>query len=327
MVKKKINFDVRRYKSIFIYVIFIIFMVIVIINKKNLHTDEIYSYTLANNVGSISINFDEGHTYSPVEGIYLNNISVSDSSKQFNLKNVWKNQTNDVHPPLYYLILHIICSFSVGKFSIWQAGIINICFALLSLYIFRKLISLISGDKVIADFASLLFILSTGILQNVSFFRMYVMAMFWVTLIAYFFLKAFGEIFSWKLWGKITFVAVAGALTHYYCIIYLCATCLVFVFCLLIQKRWRDIILWSISMIIAAALSVMIFPAMLVHMFSGYRGTESMNNLVGLTWDEHWERLKGYGEFINTQMFGKIGWGGGSICMDYSYTFFCYKEK
>ena len=87
MVKKKINFDVRRYKSIFIYVIFIIFMVIVIINKKNLHTDEIYSYTLANNVGSISINFDEGHTYSPVEGIYLNNISVSDSSKQFNLKN------------------------------------------------------------------------------------------------------------------------------------------------------------------------------------------------------------------------------------------------
>lgn len=77
------------------------------------------------------------------------------------------------------------------------------------------------NDKIFIDFISIIFITSEGILQNISFFRMYVMAMFWITLTAYLFVKALIEKVCWKHWILIDLVAVSGALTHYYCIIYL----------------------------------------------------------------------------------------------------------
>lgn len=224
---------------------------------------------------------------------------------------VWKNQTNDVHPPLYYLILHIVCSYNIGKFSVWYAAVINMIFALLTLHTLRKLIYLFVADSMIVDMGSILFALSMGILQNVSFLRMYVMAMFWVTCTAWLFVKALNEKFAGKLWIQMGLIAVTGALTHYYCIIYLCATCLVFGICLLIEKRWKDIAMFAVCMAVAGTVSVAIFPAMLTYMFSGYRGIETMDNLTQGTWLEYWERLKSFYGFINTQMFGKIG--GSSI--------------
>ncbi len=94
-------------------------MLITIASKKNLHVDEMCSYILSNNVGSINMTFEEGYTYMPAEQVYLDGITVNDVSGIFNFANVWKNQTNDVHPQLYYFILHIICSFNAGKFSVW----------------------------------------------------------------------------------------------------------------------------------------------------------------------------------------------------------------
>ena len=46
---------------------------------------------------------------------------------------------------------------------------------------------------------------------------------------------------------------------------------------------------------------------MLTQMFSGYRGTQSIDNLTKVTWEEHWKRLKTFYGFINKQMLGKIG--------------------
>lgn len=300
----------QRGRQVILYVSFLIIMIITIAGKKNYHVDEIYSYTLSNNIGSIMMTFEEGHTYTPVEQVYLDNMAVNDSSEKFNFANVWKNQTNDVHPPLYYLLLHIICSFHVGKFSMWYAGMINICFALFTLYVFRKLMYLFCEDNVIVNFASILFVLSTGVLQTVSFLRMYVMAMFWVTLTAYLFIRAFDETFSWKLWMQIGLTAIASALTHYYCIIYLCVTCLVFGICLIIQRRWKDIAVLICCMAVSAGISIAVFPAMLTHMFSGYRGTQSVDNIIQGTMIEHWNRMKSFYGFINTQMLGRIGGGG-----------------
>lgn len=300
----------RNTKEILIYIFFLMIMVVVIINKKNFHVDELLSYTLANNVNTITMDFEEGHTYEKPEQIYLENMVVYDIEEEFNLKNVWKNQTNDVHPPLYYLILHIICSFNAGRFSIWYAAMINMIFAVFTLYILRKLIYLFVEDNVIVDLGSILFIVSAGILQNVSFLRMYVMAMFWITCTAYLFVKALNEKCTRKIWIQMGLVAVAGALTHYYCIIYLCATCLVFGICLLIEKRWKDIGLLAAHMMAAGVISIAVFPAMLTHMFFGYRGTESIDNLTQGTWLEYWERMKNFYGFINTQMFGKAGGGG-----------------
>ena len=85
---------------------FIMVMMITIINKKNLHVDEVSSYILSNNVGGISMDFKEGYTYMPTEQVYLDCVAANESER-FNFRNVWKNQTDDVHPPFYYLLLHM----------------------------------------------------------------------------------------------------------------------------------------------------------------------------------------------------------------------------
>lgn len=304
-IRMKIE-DVKIRKSMFIYVFFSMVMVLTIINKRNFHIDEMCSYILSNSTDNIVMEFEEGYTYSP-EMIYLENIAVMNVEEQFNFANVWANQTKDVHPPLYYLILHIICSFYVGKFSIWYAAVINLCFALLTLYILRKMMNVFIKDTVVIDLGSILFALSVGVLQNVSFLRMYVMAMFWVILMTFFCIKVYESKFTWKLWIEMGAIAIASALTHYYCIIFLCASCLVLGVYLLNEKRWVDIVALCISMTIAALVSITIFPAMLTHMFSGYRGAESMDNLMQGTWREWGERIKSFYEYINIEMLGKIG--------------------
>ncbi len=271
------------------------------------------------------MDFKEGYTYMPTEQVYLDCVAANESER-FNFRNVWKNQTDDVHPPFYYLLLHMICSLNAGKFSVWYAAAINIFFAVMTLYILRKLLYLFVKDIAFIDFCSIVFSLSAGILQNVSFFRMYVMAMFWVTLMAYLLIQAFGEGFSWKRWTQIGFTAIAGALTHYYCIIYLSASCLILGICLIIGKRWKDIAALMAYMLCAAAVSIAIFPAMLNHMFFGYRGTQSIDNLTQTTSMEQWERIKNFYGFLNTQMLGKIGGGGYIICNIY-YNNACSKEK
>lgn len=300
MERLKIN------KSGMIYIAFALLMVLVISNKKNFYVDEMFSYVLANHAGGINMDFEEGYTYIPSEQVFIDNYAVYRDAR-FNFANVWENQTKDVHPPLYYLILHIICSLHAEKFSVWYAAMINIIFALLTLYILRKLMYLFADDSRVVDFGSLLFVVSAGVLQSVSFLRMYVMAMFWITLMTYLFVKAFDEKTTWKRWVQIGVTAVAGALTHYYCIIYLCAVCLVFGICLILQKRWMEIIDLIGYMVLSAGISISIFPAMPKHMFSGYRGTQSINNIAQLTRSEHWERMKSFYGFINTQMLGKIG--------------------
>ena len=39
--------------------------------------------------------------------------------EEFKLGSVIYNQTHDSHPPLFYLVLHLISSFFPGEFSKW----------------------------------------------------------------------------------------------------------------------------------------------------------------------------------------------------------------
>lgn len=157
-----------RIESVFSYVIFTLFMVIVLFNKTNYNIDEIFSYGLANNMNGMVMNFEDGLSYIPAQAPWLSYMTVSNGS-QFELPHIWINQAEDVHPPFYYLLLHIVCSFFPGKFSIWFAGGINIVFALLTLWVLRRLAYELTDCHYTVGIVSLYFAISAGILSSVSF--------------------------------------------------------------------------------------------------------------------------------------------------------------
>lgn len=61
--------------------------------------------------------------------------------------------------------------------------------------------------------------------------------------------------------------SITGALTHYYFIVYLFFLCIAFGIYLLLCKRYRDVIVFILSMAGSGSIAVMIFPNMIKHMF------------------------------------------------------------
>lgn len=300
-VRQKLSFPV-----LILYGVFLVLMIVTIGNKENYHVDETYSYGLANHQDGIAISIEDGKKYSEPEEPFLEYLTVN-KKHRFDYQNVWENQSKDVHPPLYYALLHTICSLFPGTISKWYAGSINILFALLTLLVLRKLVlQLTDNNEKIRDVISILFVLSSGVLSAISFFRMYILAMFLVTLLIYLLVKEIGRWeFGLNYYLKLGLVALCGALTHYYCIVFTVFICAVFCVILLLNKRVWPVVSVVITGILSGASAYRIFPYMLYHMFGGYRGTEAVNNLNQSS-NEFWERIKSFFNIIDAEIFGSV---------------------
>ena len=297
-------------RSIVIYILACAVYIFMILCKKNYHVDEIYTFGLSNFHGdSITIDIEDGLKYSPAESIYVEYMSVH-PDKRFDYKNVWVNQKRDVHPPLYYVLVHTICSVVPGRVSVWFPGGINILFMLFTLYFFRKLLLYLGADDLIVLYASIFFVFNAALLSILTFMRMYVMTMFFVTWITYLLLQMVsGQVESVGKWLLICCVTVMGALTHYYFIVYLVLLCMVIGISFVFNKRWKALLQLSVLMMLSAAIAICIFPGMIDHIFMGYRGQESIENLKQSNFTDYVENIMFYFNILNdTLMGGMLGY-------------------
>lgn len=291
-------------KSAILYLVLAIFMILAVSMKVNYYIDEIYTYGLSNyNGNGIDMEIEYDKTYTPGTSVYDDYMKVQ-NGQSFDYVNVWRNQTNDVHPPLYYALIHTICSIFPNKFSKWFAAGINIIFVLLTLYMVRKIINLFTDDKFILWSISLSFVTLSGIIMTATYFRMYCMATFWVTLLTCLFLKQVDEKQTRKFYLLTGLTTIAGALTHYYVIVYAFFLSVVYGIYLLKKKRYAETAWFCLTMGCAGGISIAVFPAMIKHIFFGYRGTEAIDNFKKS--DNYWDNLKAFFQIVNSQLFGNI---------------------
>lgn len=305
MRKEKKTGTEYRVFTLLLYVIFSILMTAVIAGKKNMHTDEVLTYGLAN-APEGWITLTNGEVYSPARKAWMDYVTVDEN--RFDYAVVWRNQAMDVHPPLYYALIHTICSFFPGKFSLWFAGAVNLIFAVLTLWVSRRLLEELTQDSDAVFWGTVFFILSAGILSAVSFLRMYIMAMFEVTLVTWLFVQAVQRGCSWKFYSRLFIAAIAGALTHYYFLVYLFFICVVYGVYLLLHKEFRSAVMVTLSMLLAGAAAVSLFPDMIRHMFldNGNRGEESIRNLKDMSFSAYAERLRFFYDCVNEQLAGGL---------------------
>ncbi len=285
-------------KKIFIaglYILFTVLMLIVLSFKKNFMEDELLTYNLANGKGWLAP--VDGQKYVPAEEPFIEYLTTDG---HINIERVWTRQRLDVHPPVYYLLVHLICCVFPNSISIRYAGVINIIFQLLTLYIIRKLIDRFDIDKKEKTIISLTYILSAGILSISSLLRMYVMLGFWIALITYIHVSNLRD-YKIKTYLGIFAVTVLGALTHYHYILFVFFLSLMAGIYALIEKRIKDAIGLIVTMAASGVASYLIFPAMINHMFFEYRGTEAIDNLKN---GKLIERISGYFDVLSKEMFG-----------------------
>lgn len=209
---------------------------------------------------------------------YRDYIAVS-ASNTFNYASVYYNQRGDVHPPLYYIILHTVCSIFQGNFSPWFGLAVNMVFLLLTLVVLYRMVRAHLGGEVTALVVTAVYGLSCGMMTTAMYLRMYALMTFMVVACCAIHLKIYSENYRLKRKNTVLLmlIVLGGYMTHYYFVIYAIGLATVFVVLMALRRNWTAIIKYILVLVSAAAAGLCIWPYSIRHVFSGYRGREAMS--------------------------------------------------
>lgn len=193
-----------------------------IFEKEGYHSDEVWSYGLANSfyepfIYGDTLSQDVSKCHKWVDGSdFLHYLTVQ-KGEQFRYDSVWYNQSIDMHPPLYFTLLHTISSFFPDTFSKWFGYVINIAAMAVGQVFLYKLGKTASKSKVFGLLLCVMWGFSCGFINLNVFVRMYsLVTMFGILYLYYHCRLYYGEGTVKSNLIKIGIFAFLGALTHHY---------------------------------------------------------------------------------------------------------------
>lgn len=201
----------------------------------------------------------------------------------FNYLSVYYNQSRDVHPPLFYFLVHFVSSIAYGSFSKYIIFAINLVFMLLTCNLIRKIFELF-GKKTLGIIAMLLYGFSMGAVTTAIFLRMYAMLTFFTIAYLYINLKIWKndfEISKTEKW-KLFFTTVLGFLTQYYFCIFALFTFIIMCIYMIKKKKYKILRTYIGIHILSAIVGIIIFPASIYHIFFSYRGAGAEDSGKGI---------------------------------------------
>ncbi|SDB37515.1 hypothetical protein [Butyrivibrio sp. INlla16] len=279
------------------------------VQKEGFHQDEYYSY--------FSTNRSLGFYYPDREWVDTDTLRdefVVKKGEGFNYGLVHLVQSWDVHPPLFYDMLHTVCSLTPEVFSKWQGLIVNIIAFIISFFLLNSLAKSVGMSKGLRLILMFAYGFNPMTISCVMFIRMYM----WLTVFVlasalchmrlmnlikkyytgnemegYTLAKPFDKDFKIGFVKSILAIAVIsflGFLTQYYFLIFMVMMGLAFGIWFLflmpknsefirqaasMAKRLIYILVYGIGCAFALGCAVLVYPASLSHIFRGYRGQEA----------------------------------------------------
>ena len=188
---------------------------------------------------------------------------------------VYYNQSRDIHPPLFYFLVHTVSIFFMGHFSKYIIFGINLVFMVLSLWTIKNIFEKLDKKYLIIP-TLILYGFSMGAISTAIFQRMYSMLNFFVLM----FISANIDIIKKdfdidkKLWNKLTWIVLLGFWTQYYfCIVAGMVAVLVLIG--VIRKQGKQgTIMYILKYLKMAVIGVLFYPLSINHIFFSYRGVE-----------------------------------------------------
>lgn len=268
--------------------------------KQGYHYDEYYSYYSSNVTYGL---VPTDREWKPTKEIKSEFMALPGEGFRYDVVKLM--QTFDVHPPLYYYILHTVCSLFPGVFSKWIGLSVNLICFLLSFVLLYCIGNACKKEASLGFGACLLFGFQPGVISGITFIRMYMLLTVWCFLLVLWHLKAM-EAKKWVgTWQCISlFVLVfLGFMTHYYFAVFLffvaAFTCLTV---WLIEKRFFTALWYGLTVILGMITGVLYYPACVSHIFRGYRGPEAIAEFGSVS--NTGMRIGFFGELLNRFTFG-----------------------
>lgn len=293
------NLIKNKWKSILLCLAYLLILLFIASIKNGYNVDELVNFTLANSYHWFSP--DDGIDYIPANQPFVETMA---SNGKIDFSHVWEMQRRDGnHPPVYYALIHVACSIlTPNVVSKWGPALVNIIFHLLTLLYVRRTLEVLKIKDPIKECICVGFVLCGGILNLSAFYRMYSMLLFITTLFNYIVLKNI-EKYSITAYMQLYVVVVIGALTQYYFIFSAFFISLVLTIMLIIDKRYKEVFLYCITMLLDGLTAVAIFPDMIYQLFAGGNGEEAWANMFE---KNIFEQLKAFIALIDAQLFGGL---------------------
>lgn len=252
--------------------------------KQGMFLDEIYSYGLSNSDYAPFVRTlrEDGLTGNVLTHDELLGYVAVDDGQQFDYASVYYNQTQDVHPPLYYFVLHTICSLFPNVFSKWFGLGVNLVFLVVTLCLLYSLSRMLLGDRRLAAFVCLLYGASTGAISMVIMVRMYMMLTLLSVLLGWLITNHMERPRRWH-YPAIAATVFAGMMTQYLYAVLAFFMCAGYGFYLLFHKRWGQAAAFGVSAVIGVVGMLAAFPAWYEQMHSQdvVNASTVTDNLVG----------------------------------------------
>ena len=280
----------KKKEKIIIGIILIIQTIIFAIigaNKSYIHMDEAYSLGLAS-YDKVEIQDNEDFYNTWHNGAYYEDYLCVNDDEVGQYKQVYENQKNDVHPPLYYLILRFAMGFHKNSYSKWPGIIVNmVIYVFVTIFMYLILKKILVDQYKYREKSAIIAMASSIVLAsitNVIYIRMYALSTLNILITTYLHLKLLDKKeIDYKLLVLIGISALVGSLTHYYYLFYLGMIFIMFAIKYIKEKRYKELIAYVVTMCIAGAISLIIFPYSIKHLFFGYRGQGALSKLTQIS--------------------------------------------
>lgn len=276
----------------------------------SLHGDEYFSMGFANNTedflfltqGTIDNYSHDGW----LDGTFLKDWLTVKQGERFSYLSLYRNVRDDVHPPLYFMVLHTLCSFvpeNIEASMIAGYAINMIC--MMGVLVFLYLISYqIIKERSLSLIAPILFMISNGAMSLTSYVRMYAMLSFLCMLCVFLHIYAKERTkTSFLTYFLIYGIIAAGGLTHYYFYVMYAVIFVTVIIYLLVQKDYKRVIQYLITVMCAAVTVILLYPYVFRHLLSSNRGVQATANLTSFQGSDFFPFLKDILFMLNDSVY------------------------
>ena len=115
--------------------------------KEGYYVDEEFTYSLSNSYYEPFLNFTSDYFNTWHDKSYFHNALTVQPGQRMDFASVAYNQGEDVHPPLYYYIIHFLSSLKTDFFSKWIGLAPNLVFFAITLVLTFLLAREVTGDR------------------------------------------------------------------------------------------------------------------------------------------------------------------------------------
>ena len=279
----------KRY--IFIFTLLILIQSVLIwvhmLKKDALSVDEVYSYSLSNSSCGLlfpskilipSNQYDIWNKWIP--GKVFKDYLTTSPHNSFNYRNVYENQTQDTHPPLYYYLIHTICSFFPEELSKWQGLSLNlVLFIITQLLLFQVSKNIFKSNK-LALLVCLLFGFSNASIDNFVYISFNSLLTLFNLLLLNFFIKNIdNNNFSIKKFLEFFLIVVSGGFTHYLFLLYTIAIIIVFSIIAYYKKSYNSLSFTICSFLVCITALYLLFPEMIQQISISFNTSEILSGI------------------------------------------------